>query len=225
MRFTLILVAILSVFSSTVFAKTLVITDSHGEGAFGSELVSMLEKQDDTVSLYAVGGSTSADWNHGLQQIWGYWEYHTGKAEVRSTKPVTPMLKTLLETQSPDRLIIELGTNLIWSEIPQQGKDEISNMLATVRQSGVQCYWIGPPDLRPNKMDRIPRELEIHSILEQLVVGQGCELVKSWSFTRFPNSGGDGIHYDTIPLIGKDLSRQWARDAVQRVFGSMPVSQ
>jgi hypothetical protein len=217
MRFTLVLSVLFFCFSSTAVAKTLVITDSHGEGAFGSELTALLEKQNETVSMYAVGGSTSADWNHGLQQIWGYWEHHTGKPAIRSTKPVTPMLKTLLETHSPDTLMIELGTNLIWSEIPQKSKDEIQLMLETVRQSGVKCYWIGPPDLRPNKVDRVPRELEIHAILEQLVEGKGCELVKSWTFTRFPKKGGDGIHYDTIPLIGNDLSRQWARDVILRV--------
>jgi hypothetical protein len=225
MRFTPVLTAFLCLISSSVFAKTLVITDSHGEGAFGSELVSLLEKQDETVSLYAVGGSTSADWNHGLQQIWGYLEHHSGKPEIRSTKPVTPLLKTLLQTESPDTLLIELGTNLIWSDIPEQSKDEILKMIETVRQSGVKCYWIGPPDLRPNKEDRVPRELEIHAILEQLVEGKGCDLVKSWTFTRFPKSGGDGIHYDTIPLIGKDLSRQWAKDAILRIRQSLRVSQ
>ena len=159
--------------TEAVFAKTLIITDSHGEGAFGEALVSLLEQKNESVSMFAVGGSTSADWNHGLQQIWGYWEHHTGGADIRATKPMTPVLKSLLEKHAPSTLVIELGTNLIWREIPQQSKDEINLMLETVRQAGVKCYWVGPPDLRPNLADRIPRELEIHSILEHLVPGNG----------------------------------------------------
>lgn len=202
---------------STGFSRTLVITDSHGEGAFGAELVSLLEKNNQDVSLFAVGGSTSADWNHGLQQIWGYWEHQTGKPEIRSTKPVTPKLQTLLEKFKPDVLIIELGTNLIWRDISPESKTEIDRMMTTVRDSGVRCFWVGPPDLRLDKEDRIPREREIHVLLEERVSGNGCVLVKSWTFTRFPETGGDGIHYDTIPLIGKGLSRQWALDAYLRI--------
>ena len=199
------------------FSKTLVITDSHGEGAFGGELVSLMEKNNQDVSLFAVGGSTSADWNHGLRQVWGYWEHQTGKPDIRLTKPLTPKLQNLLEQLKPDVLVIELGTNLIWRDISPESKNEIDRMLETVRTSGVRCFWVGPPDLRPNQEDRVSRELEIHSVLEDRVIGNGCVLVKSWTFTRFPETGGDGIHYDTIPLIGKGLSRQWALDAYLRI--------
>jgi len=198
-------------------SKTLIITDSHGEGSFGDELVSQMEKKDASVSLYAVGGSTSADWNKGLQQIWGYREHHTGQTDVRSAKPVTPQLSVLLETLKPDTLLIELGTNLIWTEISVQSKQEIDQMLATVRASGIRCYWIGPPDLRFNQKDRVVREREIQNLLTVKVPGQGCELIPSWTFTRFPKRGGDGVHYDTIPITGKTLARQWAVDAVGRI--------
>jgi hypothetical protein len=211
------LIVLFFAFDSNVNAKTLVITDSHGEGAFGEALAAALEQKGEEVSFYAVGGSSSIEWNQGLPQIWGYWEHHTGKADIRSTKPITPKLKDLLSTIAPDVLLIELGTNLIWREIPEVSKEAIKLMLATVRESGVKCYWVGPPELRPNKEDRISREYEIRNLLTQLVPGQGCELIQSWLFTTYPETGGDGIHYDTVPLTGKNLSREWAMGVANHV--------
>lgn len=210
-------VLLMLVSSSASFSKTLIITDSHGEGAFGMELSTLLEKKGQTVSAYAVGGSTAADWNHGLQQIWGYWEYHTGKAEVRYNKPVTPKVENLLQTEKPDTIIIELGTNLIWKPIEEQAKDEIRVLLDTVKKTSVKCYWVGPPDLRPKPEDRAQRELEIRELLDRMVPAQGCELIQSWSFTQYPSAGGDGIHYDVVPQIGPELARQWARGAMSRI--------
>jgi len=199
------------------FSKTLIITDSHGEGAFGMELSTLLEKKGETVSAFAVGGSTAADWNHGLQQIWGYWEYRTGKAEIRYNKPITPKVENLLQVEKPDAIIIELGTNLIWKPIEEEAKEEIRVLLDTVKKSGAKCYWVGPPDLRPKPEDRVQRELEIRELLDRMVSAQDCELIQSWSFTRYPSAGGDGIHYDIIPQIGPELARQWARGAMSRI--------
>ncbi len=203
--------------SPSSFSKTLVITDSHGEGGFGMELSVGLEKKGQEVSVFAVGGSTAADWNHGLQQIWGYWEYHTGKPEIRATKPITPNVTRLLETEKPDAIIIELGTNLIWKPIEAQAREEIKILLDTVKNSGVKCYWVGPPDLRPKPLDRAQRELEIRELLFSMVPSQGCELIMSWTFTQYPALGGDGIHYDVVPKIGPELARQWARNVIDRL--------
>jgi hypothetical protein len=199
------------------FSKTLVITDSHGEGAFGMELAMGLENNGQAVSVYAVGGSTAADWNHGLQQVWGYWEYHSGHPEVRSTKPITPVVSRLLETETPDSIIIELGTNLIWKPISEQDREEIRLLLSTIKKTQINCIWVGPPALRPKPMDRVQRELEIRELLYSIVPSFNCELVLSWAFTQYPALGGDGIHYDGIPGIGPDLARQWARGVIDHL--------
>ncbi len=200
-----------------VQAKTLIITDSHGEGAFGGELVSLIENQGDNVSAYAVGGSTAHDWSDGLNQIWGYWEYHTGTRSIRSQKPTTPKLAALLAKHSPSRVIIELGTNLIWRDLSALDTDKIEELLSLVNNTGAECIWVGPPDLRPKSEAQKRREIEIQHLLETLVTAEKCELIKSWEVILYPEVGGDGIHYDQIPSIGTTLAKSWARAVFERL--------
>lgn len=198
-------------------AKTLIITDSHGEGAFGGELVSLLEKDGDNVSIYAVGGSTAHDWNDGLTQIWGYWEYHTGSRSIRSEKPTTPKLANLLSKHSPNKVIIELGTNLIWRDLSALDTEKIESLLAQVSNAGAECIWVGPPDLRPKSEAQKRREIEIQHLLETIVTSEKCELIKSWEVILYPEVGGDGIHYDQIPSIGTSLAKSWAKAVFERL--------
>lgn len=191
-------------------AKTLIITDSHGEGAFGAELVRLLEAEKENVSIYAVGGSTAADWVLGLNQIWGYWEYHTGKTNIRSSKPKTPEFKKILELNQPDQVIIELGTNLIWRDLTSIDTTYIIQLMEAISENGARCFWVGPPDLRPKSQDQKRRVLEIHQLLEKEIPSHHCQLLASWEFTHYPAEGGDGIHYDQIPEIGAKLAQEWA---------------
>ena len=200
-----------------VEAKTLIITDSHGEGAFGGELVSLIETQGDNVSAYAVGGSTAQDWNDGLNQVWGYWEYHTGARSIRSEKPTTPKLSTLLAKHSPNRVIIELGTNLIWRDLSALDSEKVESLMSLIHDSGAECIWVGPPDLRPKSEAQKRREIEIQHLLETLVTAEKCELIKSWEVILYPEVGGDGIHYDQIPSIGTTLAKSWARAVFERL--------
>ena len=202
---------------STASAKTLIITDSHGEGAFGAELVRLLEEKKENVSLYAVGGSTAADWVMGLNQIWGYWEYHTGKTNIRSMKPKTPEFKKILELNQPDQVIIELGTNLIWRDLNTLDTRYIIELLKNVSDIKARCFWIGPPNLRPKSQDQKRRVLEIHQLLEKEIPTQHCKLIAGWNFTHYPSNGGDGIHYDQIPGVGAALAQDWARKAVEEL--------
>lgn len=204
---------LLLLFSFSVVAQTLIITDSHGEGSFGGKLVELIENQNEQVSIYAVGGSRPKDWVYGLDQIWGYWEYHTSQGGSRGSHPKTPLLLDLLKQQRPHRVIIELGTNLIWNSLSESDQKEIEVLTQWIRESGALCIWVGPPDLRPNNHIYESRELEIHQLLTS-AVPQHCQLIKSWEFTHYPETGGDGIHYDQIPQIGASLAWDWAQKAV-----------
>jgi hypothetical protein len=213
----LFLPLILSLFSNLLGAKTLIITDSHGEGAFGAELVNQLESIKKNVSIYAVGGSTPADWNLGQNQIWGYWEYHTDSGGFRSSKPKTPLLKNLLEKHQPDQVIIELGTNLIWRELNSQITADVIKLVQSIEKAKTQCFWIGPPDLRPNSVERESREAEIHQLLETEIPRYSCRLIRSWEMTEYPKDGGDGIHYDQIPDLGINLAKAWAQKVMLEI--------
>jgi hypothetical protein len=215
MRFFLPLIFIL--FTYHLNAKTLIITDSHGEGAFGAELVKQLESVKKSVSIYAVGGSTPADWNLGQNQIWGYWEYHTESGGLRGSKPKTPLFKSLLEKHQPDQVIIELGTNLIWRELTAERTADVITLVQSIDKTKTQCFWIGPPDLRPNSAERESREAEIHQLLEKEIPRYGCELLRSWELTEYPSEGGDGIHYDQIPDVGTTLAKSWAQKVMLQI--------
>lgn len=201
------------ILSFNSYSHTLVVTDSHGEGSFGDELVRLIESKKESVSFYAVGGSTPKDWILGLNQIWGYWEYHTGKKPIRYERPTTPRLKELLSKHSPERVIIELGTNLIWRPISEEDINFIEEMVGLIAEINSECIWIGPPDLKPNYIEHKKRTFEVHRILEEKLLVSHCKLVPSWKFTNFPKNQGDGIHYDSIPFLGEKLARSWAKEA------------
>lgn len=214
MKSILIFILLVSL-NSSVQAETLMITDSHGEGAFGAEMVRLLESRGDSVSVYAVGGSTAADWDLGLQQVWGYWEYHTGGISIRSQKPLTPKLEELLLKIEPDTVLIELGTNLIWKDLTLEDSLHVENLIWLVQKSGARCFWIGQPDLRLEQPARVRRHEEIKQLLKLKTDSSMCQLIPSWEFTHYPDRGGDGIHYDRVPGIGAGLAKKWAIHAVE----------
>ena len=197
-------------------ARTLIISDSHGEGAYGSELASLIEKEQD-VSFYAFGGTAPADWIEGYTQPWGFWEYHSGRLNLRGQKRTTPLLQQLVADLRPERVIISLGTNLIWREHQAKDLQDMRALIEIVRASGAECVWVGSPDLNPGKPSQIRRELEVRELLKKEV--KNCQLIESWNFTHYPDRSGDGIHYDAIALRGKDLAKSWARN----VFNQLAV--
>jgi hypothetical protein len=198
-------------------AKTLIITDSHGEASFGSKLVELIEQKNESVSIYAVGGTTAKDWVLGLNQVWGLWEHHTGGEDRRIERPKTPFFTDLITLHHPDVIIIELGTNLIWHDLTEEDSFYIDNLLESSRVSGAKCFWVGPPDLRPSTDYYERREKDIHNLLLKKIPGSPCKLIPSWNFTFYPAKGGDGIHYDLVPIFGKTLAESWAKEVFTRL--------
>ena len=214
-KYLFIIAFIIFLFDGKAISKTLMITDSHGEASFGAEMVSLFEAQKEEIAVFAVGGSTPTDWLLGLNQVWGYWEYQTGGVSIRSTRPKTPKLEELLVKFNPERVLIELGTNLIWRDLMAQDAAHIQSLIALTINSGAKCFWIGPPALRRADLDQLKRVEEIHQMLQKEILGGQCQLIPSWEFTKYPDQGGDGIHYDSIPVTGSILARKWARDVAR----------
>jgi len=186
------------------------ITDSHGEAHFGSEMVKLVEEANLKIDVYAVGGSRARDWNAGLPQPWGYWEYSSGTKNIRSFAPKTPQLKTLLLKHKPNIVIVELGTNQIWYEFNAAERREMINLVMAIMDSGAKCIWVGPPSLRVTEPVYVKRLKQVQSTLMKEISSLDCKVFKSWDVTSYPPTGEDGIHY-----IGKlaPLARQWAREA------------
>lgn len=202
------------IFSNQVFSKTLIISDSHGAGAFGDELAQLLEKRGENISFYAFGGTKAIDWIEGNNLIWGFWEHHTGGIDRRDSNRNTPKLIELIKIHKPSKIIIVQGTNMIWREQTPADAENIRFLINLTHESGAKCIWVGQPDLNPSSDDAKRWNLELQHLFEKEVPALGCKLIRSWAFTNYPKDSGDGIHYDQIPGVGANLAREWA----QKVF-------
>jgi hypothetical protein len=213
----LLVLGSLSLSISKGFTKTLIISDSHGTGAFGSKLTNLFESQKEEVSFFAYGGTTAIDWIEGNNLTWGFWEHQPGLQDVRSTNQAAPIFEKLLKKIKPSQVIIVLGTNLLWRERLSKDAASIQTLLNLSREMGAKCFWVGPPDLKPKYGNQQRRVLEIHQQLEQEIPGTDCALIKSWNFTTYPQSLGDGIHYDQIQGNGQELAEAWAARVFKEV--------
>jgi len=204
--------------SHQAFSKTLIVSDSHGTGAFGGELARLIEAQNESVSFYAFGGTKAIDWIEGNNLTWGFWEHHTGRLDRRSINRNTPKLLELIQTHRPHTVIIVLGTNMVWrQQIPEDGKN-VQYLMNLTKRSGAKCIWVGPPDLKVNTQEQARWVTEIHQLLEQQAATNGCQLIDSWNFTNYPENSGDGIHYDQVPGIGARLAEAWAQDVFAKYY-------
>ncbi len=198
-------------------AKTLVVSDSHGTGAFGAELTRLIEKTNEELSFYAFGGSKPIDWIEGNNLTWGFWEHHTGHMSRRGDNRSVPKLTELLQEHSPTRVIISQGTNIVWHEQTQSDRSSIQSLMKMVRAAKAECLWIGPPDLNvPEERQEIWVK-QVHQELQDLADSEDCKLIESWKFTHYPKDQGDGVHYDKIPLKGAKLARRWAKKVYSRL--------
>ena len=219
-KLIVILLLVLSSLSFSIskgFTKTLIISDSHGTGAFGSKLTNLYESQKEEVSFFAYGGTTAIDWIEGNNLTWGFWEHQPGLEDVRSTNQAAPIFEKLLKKIKPTQVIIVLGTNLLWREQQPKDANSIQTLINLSREMGAKCFWVGPPDLKPKYENQQRRVLEIHQQLEQEIPGTHCGLIKSWSFTNYPQSLGDGIHYDQIQGKGQELAEAWASKVFEKL--------
>ena len=94
--FNILTFTLLILFTSPYWANTLIISDSHGTGAFGLELTHLLEKDNEQISFYAFGGSKPIDWIEGNNLTWGFWEHHTGQLNRRGDNRSVPKLIDLI---------------------------------------------------------------------------------------------------------------------------------
>lgn len=203
-------------FQHLTHAKTLIISDSHGTGAFGGELAKLIETKNESVDFYAFGGTKAIDWIEGNNLTWGYWEHHTGRFDRRGTNRNTPKLTHLIQLHKPNTVVIVQGTNMVWRETTTADYENVRFLIDQVNQSGAKCYWVGPPDLNVKTDEQNKWVLGIHQLLEQSSQMHGCQLIRSWAFTQYPEGLGDGIHYDQIPNIGAKLAQEWARGVFTR---------
>lgn len=196
---------------SILLASTiLVIGDSHTVGPFGQKLDALLRAEGGRVATYASCGSIARWWYTGQNTNCGYFERDLDGKSVEVTTHATPVFTELVSRVHPDHVIVALATNYVREPSDDVIKRDLSRMLDDIRSSGAACFWILPPDMRKFR-SQIPRL----SRLVKEVAGPECRYFESASVTRYPDTGGDGIHYWSAE--GTPLARAWAIEAV-RVF-------
>ena len=229
-----LLLAASSVFAQPATRTILVIGDSHSAGTFGRQLYDSLWALPYTrVAFFAVCSSGPNSWLNETEHGCGFmfrdldkkapekW-LRTRKATIKVrgedrevTFVKTPLLSQLLEDYKPDVTLIALGSN-------PTSADGVANMLAVVHHARSACAWIGPPYMRsPPKaaVDGVYKNALVksgvdHGLTMDETKQAGCSLIDSrgYSYLRYPESAGDGTHYEATPDL-RDLAKQWAKDA------------
>jgi hypothetical protein len=225
-RFALFLSAFL--FSSQIsFAASdpsvvLMIGDSHAVGDFGQDLHKEITHLHKTrIASYASWGSSPNWWMDGTPTTYKFraWDLAGNRQIIDGTHP-TPLLKDLADEIHPDVIIVALGSNLLGSS--QEWIDQsIEILMDEARADASRCIWIGPPSMRQNGLGKILTQEDYDAVddaLKRYASKDGCDLINSHVMTYYPPFGGDGIHYDFIPVIGPILAQWWSDEVFLRLL-------
>ncbi len=168
----------------------LFVGDSHSVGPFGWKLDELLRAGGSKAASYASCGSIAQWWVTGKPTPCGYFFRDLeGKTEKGQQGP-TPIFADLLKSVKPDAVVVELGANYAGLPSDDFAIKDMAALAEKIRAAGAACYWVTKPDSRKNHAD-IPRILE----LTYKAVSDKCEVFDSTKVTKYPETGGDGIHY------------------------------
>lgn len=199
----------LFVFTMQVEAKTvLIIGDSHIVGPFGKTLDTLLRSEGHDVATFGSCGSIAKWWFSGKNTTCGYFEKNLQGLSLELNKNGTPLITSLLNEIRPDDVILEFGANYFSFPSDQFVKNDIITIIEEIKSSGANCFFVTNPDSRKLKTHQ-PR---LAHLLSE-AVGKHCSLFNSLSVTKYPEIGGDGIHYSFKG--GEDIARKWAAEVVK----------
>lgn len=202
-----IIFTLLFIFSIPAWAKTILyVGDSHSVGPFGWALDQKLRDDGNAVFTAASCGSIAKWWYTGQQTPCGFFKRDLEGVKTEATKAATPLIENLIQSVRPEVVFIELGGNYLTLPSDKFVIDDIRKIVATVRNSGAQCFWITQPDTRANRA-AIPRIAK----LTREAIGNDCVIFESFLVTKYPTTGGDGTHY-WFPAA-MELAKNWAQAA------------
>lgn len=172
--------------------KIIIIGDSLTCGPFGDRMYEDLKSQKHQVTLYCAVSSSATNWLNGTtpkNQRCFVRGPSSSKQEPCPPSGKVPRAEDLLAANTPDRVIVALGTNSLHSATAS--KDHAT--LATLVGAKSRCTWVGPPQLKHDFQKNLDRFYD--SLGGRL--GTSCDLVDSRDATA-PGTPGyettDGIH-------------------------------
>lgn len=200
---------LLSLISLNLKAATvLFIGDSHSVGPFGWALDQHLRDAQHSVATFASCGSIPKWWMTGQKTTCGYFSRDLKGTKVSLNSSPTPLMDNLLRDIKPDVVVMEFGGNYVKTPSDEFVIKDIKAIVAKVKASGAACFWITNPDTR-NYRSEIPRILR----LTKEAVGEDCPIFESYKVTRYPETGGDGVHYWNT--LGTPIAKEWAKKAFE----------
>jgi hypothetical protein len=216
--------------------RFVVITDSHGVGAFGEALVRWLRQRPATeFDFFASGASAPLQWINGaFTTPCGFRESsREPRPEPFACKKLhTPKLASLWKEQGP-RLsserrisVIAQGTN--YGIQPAMRREQIVasvRLIEAAQAASDRCLWVGPPRMKASPgFDTAGVEYKyalIREAIAQAAARTGkpaCELIDSRAFSHYPAHGGDGIHYHRAGMKSPEAIRaaeEWAEGVTE----------
>lgn len=187
--------------------NVLYIGDSHSVGPFGWKLDSLLRTHPESkVATYASCGSIANWWWNNTVTPCGYYFKGQDALVISGTKGPTPNFPTLMADIKPNYVIVELGANYGGLPSDNFAITDMAKVVKVIKDSGAKCFWITKPDSRKNAND-IPRILD----LTYKAVHDYCQIFDSTQVTKYPATGGDGIHYWFPAAI--PIADAWAQAA------------
>ena len=189
-------------------ATVLFVGDSHSVGPFGWALDQNLRDAGHQVATYASCGSIPKWWITGQKTPCGFFSRDLKGTKVQVTQNPTPIMDTLLADIKPEVVVMEFGGNYVNMPSDEFVKKDIRSFIAKIKATGAACFWITNPDSRTYRAE-MPRVLK----LIKEAVGNECPLFESQLVTRYPETGGDGIHYWNT--LGTPIAKSWAKKAFE----------
>jgi hypothetical protein len=208
MRFLIILALLVSI---TAKARNIVhIGDSHSAGVFGFEMSKLLNANSSITSAsYGSCGAVARWYFTGQATKCGYFHHDENGNRDRGTKIETPLLENITKNFTPDIAIIQFAGNYMGYSNKFIKQDTLK-MAQYFIDRGATCYWVGAPDSRTKR----ERRAEVKKII-QANIGNLCHFIDSTLYTKYPATGGDGIHY--WGTEGSKIARSWAKNVIDIV--------
>ena len=189
-------------------ATVLFIGDSHSVGPFGWAMDQNLRDAGHSVATYASCGSIPRWWISGQKTTCGYFSRDIKGTKTQLNQAMTPLIDNLLADIKPDVVVMEFGGNYVKTPSDDYVVKDIKNFIKKIKATGSQCFWITNPDTRKYR-DEIPRILR----LTKEAIGEECPIFESYKVTRYPETGGDGVHYWNT--LGTPIAKEWAKKAFE----------
>jgi len=198
----------------------LFIGDSHTAGTFGRTLDQLLRDEAGNVTTYGSCGSAPAWWFSGQPTTCGFFRRTADGQVFRATTHPTPIFTEELKKIRPGLVVVALGANMM-SASDDHIRSTTGQMVKAIRDAGVDCVWIAPPDTRVKPK---PVLENLARVLRETVSGD-CSFIDSRAYTVYPPTGGDGLHYDAIGPAGREAAKAWANSVFSDILKAFPLDR